>query len=618
MSLQPGTLLQGGKYEILRALGQGGFGITYEAEHKLFGRKVAVKEFFMKEVCSPELAAQFLTKFIKEARILANLDHPHIVRVTDVFEENDTAYYVMDYLPGGSLADRMKKDGPFSEARAEVFIRQIADALAYVHSMNMVHLDVKPANILLNAKGEAVLIDFGISKHYDKSGEQTSSTPIGVSKGYAPLEQGRGGDVSQFKPSTDVYSLGATFYHLVTGFPPPEASIVNEDGLEQPQGTSDRCWNAIRLAMQPRRKDRPQSMQAFLALLDGGGEEEGTVLLQTTAPVKEPMVAKTPEPVHAPTPAPASVVKERPRASKKGLVAGLVGGAVVAAVVLGILLFRNPGGPSEDLPVVPQDSLLVENLAPAPSPVVQTTAPEKKPKATTKETPKETTKETPKDASKETPQEAPKESQASQVQEQPVQEAVAKSAEPVSQPQAKPQPEPEPEPAAPPTRGKVNGHEWVDLGLSVQWASCNLGASSPSAATKEDFSKNTYSVSASKTKLSLTDDAAAKSWGGTWRMPTAKEMTELREKCKWTWTTQGGKNGYKVTSKITGNSIFLPATGQMNGSMLVFEDDLGYYWTSVSDFAKTANNLFFSSGQVSEGTELREYGYPIRPVIKAL
>ena len=614
MSLQPGTLLQGGKYEILQALGQGGFGITYEAEHKLFGRKVAVKEFFMKEVCSPELAAQFLTKFIKEARILANLDHPHIVRVTDVFEENETAYYVMDYLPGGSLADRMKKVGPFSEDRAEAFVRQIADALAYVHSKNMVHLDVKPANILLNAKGEAVLIDFGISKHYDKTGEQTSSTPIGVSKGYAPLEQGRGGDVSQFKPSTDVYSLGATFYHLVTGFPPPEASIVNEDGLEQPQGISDRCWYAIRQAMQPRRKDRPQSMQAFLALLDGGGEEEGTVLLQTTAPVKEPMVAKTPEPVNAPTPAPAPVVKERHRANKKGLVAGLVGGAVVAAAVLGILLFRHPDTPSEDLSVVLQDSVQVENLAPAP--VVQTPAPEKKPKATPKETVKETPKET------------PKENQAPQVQEQPVQEAVAKTAEPVSQPQAKTQPEPEPEPAAPPTKGKVSGHEWVDLGLSVQWASCNLGASSPSEVgsyyawgetdTKENFSKNTYNVSASKSKLSLTDDAAAKNWGGTWRMPTAKEMTELREKCKWTWTTQGGKNGYKVTSKVTGNSIFLPATGQMSGSMLVFEDDLGYYWTSVSDFAKTASNLFFSSGQVSEGAELRENGYPIRPVIKAL
>ena len=614
MSLQTGTLLQGGKYEILRALGQGGFGITYEAEHKLFGRKVAVKEFFMKEVCSPELASQFLAKFIKEARILANMDHPHIVRVTDVFEENDTAYYVMDYLPGGSLADRMKKDGPFSEARAETYVRQIADALAYVHSMNMVHLDVKPANILLNAKGAAVLIDFGISKHYDKTGEQTSSTPIGVSKGYAPLEQGRGGDVSQFKPSTDVYSLGATFYHLVTGYPPPEASIVNEDGLEQPPGISDRCWNAIRLAMQPRRKDRPQSMQDFLALLDGGGEEEGTVLLQTSAPVKEPVAVKAPEPA----PAPAPVVKERPRVGRKGLVAGIVGGVVVAAVVLGILLFRNPGGPSEERPVVPQDSVLVENLAPAPAPVVQTQtpAPEKKTKAAPKETPRET------------PKEAHQEGQTAQVQEQPVQEAVAKSSEPVSQPQAKPKPEPEPEPAAPPTRGKAGGHEWVDLGLSVQWASCNLGATSPSeagsyyawgeTATKEDFSKNTYSVSASKTKLSLTDDAAAKNWGGTWRMPTAKEMTELREKCKWTWTTRDGKSGYKVTSKTNGNSIFLPATGQMNGSMLVFEDDLGYYWTSVSDFAKTANNLFFSSGQVSEGTEFRENGYPIRPVIKAL
>ena len=281
--LQPDTSLQGGKYKIGHLLGQGGFGITYEAEQVALGRSVAVKEFFMKEFCSRnansshvsvpsegshELVNRFRTKFIKEARMIASFDHTGIVRVLDVFEENGTAYYVMNYLPGGSLNEMVKQNGPFAEAQAEKYIREVADALAYIHERNTVHLDVKPSNILLNAKGEAVLIDFGISKHYDESGGQTSSTPVGISKGYAPLEQGRDGDVSQFKPSTDIYALGATLYYLETGNVPPEASLVYEDGLDRPNGISDRIWNVIEYSMQPRRKDRPQSIKDFLALFD--------------------------------------------------------------------------------------------------------------------------------------------------------------------------------------------------------------------------------------------------------------------------------------------------------------------------------------------------------------
>ena len=216
MQLQAGTKLQNGKYEIIRTLGQGGFGITYEARQVNLDRKVAIKEFFMKDCCerdgdsssvsvptqsNRDLVDKFKNKFVREARMIASFDNPHVVRVIDVFDENGTAYYVMENLSGGSLADKVKQEESLPEAVAEKYIRQVAEALDYIHSQNTVHLDVKPSNILLNAKGEAVLIDFGISKHYDEAGEQTSSTPVGISKGYAPLEQGRDGDVSQFKPS---------------------------------------------------------------------------------------------------------------------------------------------------------------------------------------------------------------------------------------------------------------------------------------------------------------------------------------------------------------------------------------------------------------------------------
>ena len=300
MQLKPNTTLQNGKYKIVRTLGQGGFGITYEAEQVMLRRRVALKEFFMKDCCERddatsrvtvgtgsqrELVEKFRGKFIREAQMMAGMDHPNVVRVLDVFEENETAYYVMENLAGGSLKAKVEAHGPLSEADAEKYIREVADALAYIHSLNTVHLDVKPANILLNSRGEAVLIDFGISKHYDSAGEQTSSTPVGISKGYAPLEQGRDGDVSQFGPSTDIYALGATLYYLVSGMVPPEASVAAEDGIPRPMGLSDRLWHAIEQSMKPFRRNRPQDIPAFLALL--------TPVKKAESPKPEPPKAKT-------------------------------------------------------------------------------------------------------------------------------------------------------------------------------------------------------------------------------------------------------------------------------------------------------------------------------------
>ena len=282
MQLKTGTTLQNGKYRITRILGQGGFGITYEAEQSGLNRMVALKEFFMKDCCerhpdstlvfvptknNRELVEKFRGKFIREAQMIAAFDHPYIVRVLEVFEENGTAYYVMNRVPGGSLKDRVLASGPLPETEALGYIRQVADALAYVHARNTVHLDIKPSNILLNDRNEVILIDFGISKHYDSSGEQTSSTPIGLSKGFSPLEQRLDGDVRQFGPSTDIYALGATLYYLVSGLEPPEASLAAENGVPRPEGVSDLLWNVIEQSMKPFRKNRPQDIPAFLALL---------------------------------------------------------------------------------------------------------------------------------------------------------------------------------------------------------------------------------------------------------------------------------------------------------------------------------------------------------------
>jgi serine/threonine protein kinase len=283
MQLKPQSKLQGGKYKIEKILGQGGFGITYLATQEFLNRKVAVKEFFMREHCmrdsdtshvtlgtanSRANVEKFLQKFIKEAQTIAGMDNRHIINIYDVFEENGTAYYVMEYLGDGDLQSRIPEGG-MNEKDAIYYIRQIGDALSYIHSQNILHLDVKPTNVMVRQNGEAVLIDFGIAKHYDaKGGSQTSSTPVGVSEGYAPSEQYDREGVSSFSAATDIYSLGATFFKLVTGERPPKASIVLNEGLpDLPKKLSKSVVDAITKAMAPRRKDRPQTIGEFLNML---------------------------------------------------------------------------------------------------------------------------------------------------------------------------------------------------------------------------------------------------------------------------------------------------------------------------------------------------------------
>jgi len=300
MELKKGTLLCHGKYQISRTLGTGGFGITYLATTKgttegAIGTievkvPIAIKEFFVKENCyratdgvtvmMPQTEAgkrvmRYREKFVKEAQNIAAMSHPNIVHVSDVFEENNTVYYAMQYLRGGSLRDAIKKSGiPMEEQRALKYIRQIASALDYMHSQKMCHLDVKPSNIMLDDEDNAVLIDFGIAKRYDEQGRESTTTPTGVSAGFAPLEQYQG-LVHDFAPYIDIYSLGATLLCLLTASVPPDANtLLEKRGLgPRPANISPNTWRAISMAMQPIRKQRLQSMKAFIDTLDGQDDE---------------------------------------------------------------------------------------------------------------------------------------------------------------------------------------------------------------------------------------------------------------------------------------------------------------------------------------------------------
>lgn len=309
-TLEAGNCLQNGKYRIISVLGQGGFGITYLAEQTGLGMKVAIKEFFMKGSCqrdvstsrvsvpvndNEELVLRCQKKFKSEARKIASLNNDHIVNIIDVFDENGTSYYVMKYLAGGSLASMQKQSGPVSEAVALKVIGEISDALKSVHSNGLLHLDIKPANILFDERGRAVLIDFGVSKYVDSQQDSsTTSSLIGFSRGFAPLEQVNS-TISSLSAATDIYALGATLLNMVTGETPPEASVVMESGLpKMSDGLSKEVKNAITQAMQPRRRDRPQNIDDFLSLLPESATETDNSASEDTVIVAP--VSATPPP----------------------------------------------------------------------------------------------------------------------------------------------------------------------------------------------------------------------------------------------------------------------------------------------------------------------------------
>ena len=655
MELNINHLLKHGEYRIERVLGQGGFGITYLAEQTGLARKVAVKEFFMREYCervpdsctitlgssgSREMVDRFREKFIKEARAIARLSHKHIVRIIDVFEENNTAYYVMEYVGGGSLGEK-SKGCALPEEAAVRYIRQVASALDYVHSQRMMHLNVKPGNVLLNSDDEAVLIDFGLSKQYDMSGEQTSSTPVGISHGYAPLEQYKRGGVGTFSPATDIYSLGATLYSLLTGETPPEAGDVNDEGLPAlPGNVSAPVRKAVEAAMQPRRKDRPQSIDEFIALLDGSS---------------------------------AGVISND---SEKSQTPDDDGETVVSfdnsSSTLGGEVSRSDGGEKSQSarPVIPTKRSAEESQS-AKEEILRSAQDDKGAK---KDEPADRVISNVSEKSQNTPfnkkwliiaaiafvavifgvnwygdyrvaeaerrqaEIALAEQQAEQQRLEAARQAKEEAERIAAENKRKAQEEAERKrkeeeerkrKEAAQTRGTINGHDYVDLGLSVKWATCNVGASSPGdygnhyawgeTSTKSSYDTDnsaTYGKQMGSIAGNPTYDVARKKWGSPWRLPTKAEFDELVDNCTWTWTTQNGHNGYKVTSKKNGNSIFLPAAGYRDGTSSGSQGTDGYYWSATpyksGDYG--AYYLYFYEGYRYSDWFYSFYGRSVRPV----
>lgn len=274
--LQQGAMLQNGKYRIEKALGQGGFGITYLATQTVLGNKVAIKELFMQGVndrqdssvtvsnnANSNLFAHQKRKFVKEAQRIAGLDNKHIVKVHDMFEENDTAYYVMDYIEGESLQDVITHHhGALPESCVRDYLNQILSALFAMHQHSIWHLDIKPANIMLDKNGNIVLIDFGASKHIESEGTLTVSTSLSLTQGFAAPEQLQG-TIQNIGAWTDFYALGATLYVLLTRTMPPTFADIASEGSNTfhfSQNVSTQMRQLVEWMMKLNKHERPQSV----------------------------------------------------------------------------------------------------------------------------------------------------------------------------------------------------------------------------------------------------------------------------------------------------------------------------------------------------------------------
>ena len=287
--LAPGTVLQGSRYSytIKKVLGRGSFGITYQATITLQGElgaitsKVALKEFYMSDINGREgsqvtsgnkmgMVQDYRKKFVREALNLGEVNHENIINVMEVFEANGTVYYAMQYIEGGSLDDYIKKRGRLPENEVISLSIKMASALSALHSKGMLHLDIKPSNVMLTEDMNPVLIDFGLSKHFDEGGEPEASTKIGAgTPGYAPVEQSNYRVGKGIPVTMDVYALGATMFKMLTGLRPPEASLIL-NGIEDPAeklsaaGVSDRLKAIVIKAMSALIRNRYQTMQEML------------------------------------------------------------------------------------------------------------------------------------------------------------------------------------------------------------------------------------------------------------------------------------------------------------------------------------------------------------------
>jgi len=317
--LKPGTTLLDGQYTIVGFLNSGGFGITYLAKDSV-DRTVVIKECFPNTLCrrtSSTVRARsrkhtgdfrsFVQSFMDEARSLAQLVHPNIVGVHQVFEDNDTAYMAIDFINGKDLHDILDSTyQAFTPAEVVVLLKKMLSAVEFIHEAGILHRDISPDNILIDHSGNPILIDFGAASEQVVRATRVLTGRRVVKDGYSPQEFYLTG--AEQSPSSDLYSLGATFFHVITGKAPPESqrrlAMVAEGTGDPYQPLAGRFegyplgfLEAIDMATKVMPRDRIQSASDWLELIEKG--EQGIVsdLAPPAPPVEQTTIApmaKTP------------------------------------------------------------------------------------------------------------------------------------------------------------------------------------------------------------------------------------------------------------------------------------------------------------------------------------
>ena len=579
MQLSTETIIQN-RYRLLRKLGRGSFGEVWAAHDDVADVDVAVKVYVA-------LDDNGIEEFREEFRNVSTLIHTNILRPEHYDVYGSRPFLVMP-LCRGSVEGQA---GGMSEPELWHFIRDVSSGLAYLHGHEILHRDIKPDNILINSDGDYVISDFGIStrmrstmrrssmrqnKDVDTSGTIAYMAPEMFTKSPSAVK------------ATDIWALGATLYELMTG----ELLFFGQGGVVQLKGAE------LPELPDSYSQDLRDTVTSCLSL--------DTWSRPTASELSEYAASKLkgenpPQPwkdrLHHPS-------DPSPVPNKKRWINTVFFVLFTISVLLGIIsIVQNERkerklAEAERIEIARQDSLrraeaYLDSLREVRVQDSLDAVREEQAKVAEIEAAER----------KKAEERARKEKQA---EEKARREAVRA------------------------TTGVHNGHEWVDLGLSVLWATCNVGASSPSYygnyyAWGETTTKSSYENDNSRTyKMSMGDisgnpsyDAATANWGSGWRMPAKEELEELVDKCDWQWTTQGGHNGYKVTGP-NGKSIFLPAAGWRGGMSLDYAGERGGYWSSTPNGGITQyvySLYFFLSGDhyVTWGSCYR--GESVRPVL---
>ncbi|HUX76892.1 MAG TPA: serine/threonine-protein kinase [Anaerolineae bacterium] len=364
MPLDTGEML-GERYRIVKLLGQGGMGAVYRAWDTRLNRPVALKEMIPQSGLDVNMLSQLRGQFQQEAQVLATLAHANLVRVTDYFSGDGNEYLVMDFVEGESLADRIQREGAQSEKQVLAWARQLLDALAYCHGQGVIHRDIKPQNIIVTPEGRAVLVDFGLVKLWDPQDPRTQTVMRGAgTPEYAPPEQYDMG-LGHTDPRSDIYSLGATLYHALTGQVPPTATqrMASPTTFVPPSrvnvGVTPATEAVVLKALQIAMDDRFQSAEEMAQAL--GGEARPPLVAPIRGQLEDRQVTPT-------------TVIEPSAKRKPGILLGLGGAglavvgllclvAAAGAVLIGLFVMGgdNGGGTTPTAPLLATPAALVTN-----------------------------------------------------------------------------------------------------------------------------------------------------------------------------------------------------------------------------------------------------------------